>query len=107
EPEPEPEPAAVGFSVADKWREISPEAFVLQLGAYRSLTGAQQALMSLKTPQAELLKITTDQGALYIILAGTYANRESAQTAALEILAPGDAADYWIRSARSLLGILH
>ena len=113
EPEPAGEvAAAVVVSSPDPqgghdWQQISADGFVLQLAAHRSYSSAELTLASLDAPGAEVVQTRGSRGDLFVIIAGSYANRSAAKAAATVFQDRNSGADYWIRDAADFLQALY
>lgn len=79
-----------------------PEGFAVQLGAYSSREAAVAFLESLEGVQGEVVRTAGTRGELYVVLAGTYPDSESARAAAAELLNANPGLDYWLRQVAEL-----
>ena len=88
------------------WQKLSSAAFVLQVAAHTSLASAENALTGMNAPGAEIVKTWSEQGDVFVIIAGRYPDRAAAEVAAEEFTTRNPDASYWIRSSAHLLKAL-
>lgn len=88
------------------WQKLSSAAFVLQVASHTSRASAEAALTGLNSPDAEVVKTWSEEGDLFVIIAGSYPDRATAEIAAEEFTARNEGASYWIRSSAHLLKAL-
>ncbi|MEH6567847.1 MAG: SPOR domain-containing protein [Halioglobus sp.] len=85
------------------WQQLSSDAYVLQLAAHTSRENAQLALTTLDAPDAKIVKTWSDDGDVYVIIAGSYPDKPTAEAAANVYLESNADATYWIRSTANFL----
>ncbi|MFK8048938.1 MAG: SPOR domain-containing protein [Halioglobus sp.] len=88
------------------WQKLSSAAFVLQVASHTSRASAEAALTGLNAPGAQVVKTWSEEGDLFVIIAGSYPDRAAAEAAAEEYTARNQGASYWIRSSAHLLKAL-
>lgn len=88
------------------WQKLSAQAFVLQIAAHTSRANAEAALIALDAPGAEIIKTWSDAGDVFVIIAGSYADKAEAEAAAEAFSGRNEGGDYWIRSTSHLLKAL-
>jgi hypothetical protein len=88
------------------WQQLSSDAYVLQLAAHTNRENAQLAIAGLDAPGAEIVKTWSDDGDVFVIIAGSYRDKPSAEAAAIIYSNRNEGATYWIRSTSNFLKAL-
>ena len=88
------------------WQQLSSDAYVLQLAAHTSRENAQLALTALDAPGAKIVKTWSDDGDMFVIIAGSYPDMSTAEAAATAYSKRNAGATYWIRSTANFLKAL-
>lgn len=88
------------------WQQLSSDAYVLQLAAHTSRENAQRALTTLDAPGAKIVKTWSDDGDVFVIIAGSYPDKYAAEAAAIAYSKRNADASYWIRSTANFLKAL-
>ena len=94
----------VGMS--EKVHLYSEQGYILQLAAHRFLVNAQRALRSFDAPDADIVKTTTTEGDMFLVVSGSYSDRTVAGSAAKTFSTNNPGANYWVRPATDLIFLL-
>ena len=81
-------------------------AFVVQIGAFRSEQRARRAVRDFGLPQLAIIPTRRGDEDWYVILLGTYPDLEAATEAGRSFVEASPGASYWVRNAAELRRIL-
>jgi len=98
------EPASEAYLQSNRdWQKLSAQAFVLQVAAHSTRAKAEAALTGFDAPGAQVIKTWSEKGDVFVVIAGSYPDRSSAEAAAEAFSERNAGVNYWIRSTAHFL----